>query len=228
MVFEKDKKIQEMLRDRDVKVLRDGTVWVRRTKRPAKDAVYDKEGFRKSCIWNGKKLLVFYKGSLFSLPRVVYIAFHGAIPDGYEVSHVDGDYRNNDVDNLTLSVYSTSASKSTRRFSDEQIVEIRRRASEGEAITALSQEFGISRNQLYNVIRGKSYSDSGGTISEQYRSSISSGAGHWKSKLTEEQYLSIVAEREAGEKLSVLAERYGIKESSVSKLFSRYKARKKT
>ena len=38
----------------------------------------------------------------FWVSRLVYAAFHGPIPPGYEVDHLDGDRLNNHKDNLSL------------------------------------------------------------------------------------------------------------------------------
>lgn len=39
---------------------------------------------------------------LFKINRLVYMAFNGEIPEGYEVDHIDGDRFNNSIDNLQI------------------------------------------------------------------------------------------------------------------------------
>lgn len=41
-------------------------------------------------------------GKSFTVSRVVYAWYKGAIPSGYEVDHIDNDPFNNDLDNLRL------------------------------------------------------------------------------------------------------------------------------
>lgn len=91
--------------------------------------------------------------------RAVMLAFIGPCPDGKQANHKNGDKKDNRLDNLE---YVTAAENYhhalhtlghrpprgsnhwSRRLSDAQIAEIRRRAVGGETNVSLAAEFGCS------------------------------------------------------------------------------------
>jgi hypothetical protein len=56
-----------------------------------------KDGYRKMKLTNniGNRIT-------WWLSRLIYTAFHGPIPNGFEVDHIDGDRLNNSLDNLSI------------------------------------------------------------------------------------------------------------------------------
>lgn len=56
----------------------------------------DKDGYLKVVICK------FKRSHNFFVHRIVYEAFHGPIPDGVTVDHIDGNKLNNHIDNLQL------------------------------------------------------------------------------------------------------------------------------
>ena len=62
--------------------------------------VYNKKGRESKISINTTGYSQVWLGKLFSLHRVVFEAFNGAIGDGMVVNHIDGDITNNNLSNL--------------------------------------------------------------------------------------------------------------------------------
>jgi len=58
---------------------------------------------------------------LFKINRLVYMAFNGEIPEGYEVDHIDGDRFNNSIDNLQIL---TPAENSAKRAYEPKFIAV--------------------------------------------------------------------------------------------------------
>ena len=142
---QKDAVIEQMIKDPEVKVKADGTIWIKRTRRPPKKgAEVDKDGFRNCVLRNGKRCVVYYKGYMLSVPRIVYRRFHGELDVNHEVIHIDQDSSNNSPHNLRLAAESGGAGKSLRRFSDSEVLGIRERRSAGEPLISIAESMGAS------------------------------------------------------------------------------------
>lgn len=114
---------------------------------------------------NGKRLLC-------QVNRLVWQHFNGAVPDGMEVNHDDGNKKNNHPRNLTLMTrsenmahaFSTGLHRGVRgedhkgcRHSDDIVrrcITLRRR--EGLTLFAISAATGVSPSQVYRITSGKS------------------------------------------------------------------------
>ena len=69
---------------------------------PCKGLSRDKKGYHPfvlRCVYLDD---VFFEKFVSSVHRLVWIGFNGGIPDGFEVSHLDGDKSNNALVNLEL------------------------------------------------------------------------------------------------------------------------------
>jgi len=134
-LINKDKVILEvLLKDPDVRVGTDGIVWIRRTKRPPSGgAIMNSEGFRNSVITTkNKRQLLYYKGYMLSVPRIVYAACMGELDSDKEIVHRDGVSTNNSISNLYQGSDSEGAGRSLRKFNEEQVIEIRNRRNRGD------------------------------------------------------------------------------------------------
>jgi hypothetical protein len=101
---------------------------------------------------------------------LVIRAFRGPAPEGMECRHIDGNRGNPRLDNLE---YGTRLENMADRDSHGttcrgerhpktklragQVVEMRRRASEGEAVAALAREFGIRKFAAQNIVARKTW-----------------------------------------------------------------------
>lgn len=104
----------------------------------------------------------------FSVHRLVAECFIGPIPDGMQVNHIDGNKRNNAVNNLEIltpkanvaHAYRTGLKRMGERhprakFSDEQIRDIRNAATNGEPMASISARFGMELSYVYDVVKNE-------------------------------------------------------------------------
>jgi len=223
---EKDKVIlEQLLNDPDVKVDMGGNVWIKRTKRPPSGgAIVDEEGFRNVAITTkAKRKLVYYKGYMFSLSRIVFAAFNGTLDSSKEIIHRDKNPLNNSPDNLYEGDSSEGASLSLRKFKDEKtVIKIREEVSTGRSVASMAEELNSSYATIDNIVKGKTYKDFGGPIlSDTANRTRRLGPNSSRSNLTPEQYEEIISERGKGISLSKLAERFPITSSGISRLYKR-------
>lgn len=98
------------------------------------------------------------------LHRVIFRAFHGDIPDGYVINHIDANVQNNRPDNLEIVTHlgnhsharalglvkhRCSTGKRTATLTAEDVIEMRRVLAETEPPThhmrrVLAQRYGVS------------------------------------------------------------------------------------
>jgi len=222
---QKDAVIDQMLRDPDVKIKEDGTVWIKRTRRPpAGGAEVDKQGFRNCVLRNGKRHVVYYKGYMLSVSRIVYRKFLGELDVDHEVIHIDKDSLNNSPHNLKLAMESGGAGQSLRRFSDIEVMGIRERKARGESLSSIAASVGASSIVVSKIVRGDTYKDVGGPLSKGGRV-VPKGSDNSRSKLTHKQRDSLLKERSRGASLRVLAEKFGLSKSGVSRICTKEEAR---
>lgn len=108
------------------------------------------------------RLMVAGKRMSASAHRLVYRHFQGPIPDGLTINHKDGDKSHNAPTNLELAtdseqiVHMQDVLRKGRtkygqrgeanlmaKLTDAQVVEIRRRRSEGERLSSIAKDFGV-------------------------------------------------------------------------------------
>lgn len=99
---------------------------------------------------------------------LVFRAFHGEIPAGEEVMHVDQCKLNNRPDNLTTGTRAENLQHAldefgnwsdTHKLSLEKAREIRRRRAQGEAAKSLAQAFGVRLPTIYRILSHQTYKE---------------------------------------------------------------------
>lgn len=103
--------------------------------------------------------------------RVVATAYVGARPgSGYEIGHLDGDPKNNAADNLDWVTkqqnaahriaHGTAGFGSTNhasRLTEDQVLEIRVLAKNGERNASLARKFNVSEVTIHNIVQRKKW-----------------------------------------------------------------------
>jgi len=107
------------------------------------------------------------------------LSLHGTKSNSLQVDHKDGNKRNNSLDNLEVvtkkenynralkaGCYSKNgyaskgkAKKSLRRFSKEDIAEIKKLKSEGLSYRKIAEQFACNHLAIYQIIKGNTYQD---------------------------------------------------------------------
>lgn len=106
--------------------------------------------------------------SAWSVHRAVFAAFHGDIPDGLEIRHVDGDPTNNRVTNLAVGTTADNKEDSRRhgtiaqgerhgmsKLTAGQVQDIRRRLAAGESQRSIGVVFNVHKSTIGLIARGK-------------------------------------------------------------------------
>lgn len=109
----------------------------------------------------------------YSIHRLVAATFIPNPEKKSTVNHIDGDRRNNCVDNLEWATYSENISHSYKKLgrigprgevcgksklTESDVVEIRARRILGESYKSISKSFGVSGKQISVVARGVQWS----------------------------------------------------------------------
>ena len=88
--------------------------------------------------------------------RFVYEFFHGAIPDGMTVDHIDGVRHNNALSNLRLMSRGDNSRKGCCVLTEYEVAEIRLRRP-NESGRSLAKEFSVSEQTICSIHKGRRY-----------------------------------------------------------------------
>lgn len=104
----------------------------------------------------------------FFIHTLVLLAFVGPRPDGYHGAHLDGNFLNNNRENLAWVtpqenmdhklIHGTQPFGSqlyNSKLTEASVVEIRKRHLSGDSKSFLSREYNVSRRLIRDVIEGK-------------------------------------------------------------------------
>ncbi len=132
--------------------------------KPNEDGLYPrkafltKDGYKRIELRNRETKKV----KKFFIHRLVYTMYHGEIPKGMTIDHIDNDKTNNHYSNLQLLTPKQNSVKANRHkrnaLSDEQVLKIR----EIYATSRITQEklakmFGVTRSSIYRIVNRKAY-----------------------------------------------------------------------
>lgn len=110
--------------------------------------------------------LVHIDAKTTKVPKIVAEAFIGQRPSGMEIRHLDGDPRNNKIENLAYGTHSENVLdgysycgkiRKNQKLTCKQVLEIVTRMSRGEQSRKLSIEYGVSQTLIWDIKHGKSY-----------------------------------------------------------------------
>jgi len=104
-----------------------------------------------------------------------------------------------------------------------KVIQIREKHYKGVQIKELANEFGVSRDAIYRIVTGRTWTCTGGPISIQHtRGPISTrsreemkGEGNPNAKLTETAVVQIREKYRAGVPVSVLADEFGVTQNAI-------------
>ncbi len=156
--------LESLLHDPRYDVRPDGTVWklYLGSGRPwVKNPHWKQTGLSPNS--NGYYVLGYggRKGKTIYVHHVVFRKFHGPIPEGMEVDHVNRDKQDNRPENLRLATRGMNHANCDRYekgpggvvLTDEQRDEIQEETRKGASISALARRFSVSRDTISKVAR---------------------------------------------------------------------------
>jgi hypothetical protein len=104
------------------------------------------------------------KRKVFSVHRLVLLAFVGKCPTGYEVRHLNSIKTDNRLVNLAYGTHSENVidtinlgRNSRQKLNPELVLKIRKRANNGETIKALAAEYRVSERAISKIKNHHTY-----------------------------------------------------------------------
>lgn len=197
---------------------------------------------------NGYKLVILYSDAgskLETVHRLVLLTFAGPCPDGCLARHVHDPCRtNNALSNLAWGThleneadkkvhgtgrYACGAENGASKLVENDVVAVRDKYASGKYTQdELARAYGISQRAVGKIVQGKTWPNCAGPITpysaivHEYKTrayeSVTRGAAHKCSKLTDARVYEMRTLRNAGSTLQSLATRFGVSKSMVSRI----------
>lgn len=154
--------------------------------------------------------------------RLVVTAFYGPIPAGMEVRHLNGDRRDNRVENLRPGTKAENTQDSlkhgtkAKKLTEQQVKDIRSRYAADRTLThrVLATEYGVSKETMGLVLRGRTWAHIDGAVLPGRSRQVNRPSA----KLTVDEVREIRARRAAGEKVRDLAAEFGVVSLTIRKI----------
>lgn len=171
--------VYQAVKNGDIEIRSDGTIWRLRKRgwdrwkseaisRPCKPvrAEHDSgEYFQIRAMLDGKRVMALAH-------RLVWLHFHGPIPEGITLNHKNGIKKDNRPSNLELATYREQQIHATRvlrighacdqhgqknsmsKLTTDQVVQIRQRRSAGEPLKSIAADFGVTFQAISKIAKG--------------------------------------------------------------------------
>lgn len=103
------------------------------------------------------------RGKIAWIHRLVYEAFVGPIPSRMDIRHLDGNPQNNTPENLAIGTRVENAHDvyryggKYRKLTRDDVFEIRRRLSAGDAQPEIAADFGVTPATISNINTRKTF-----------------------------------------------------------------------
>ena len=166
-----------------------------------------------------------------SIHVLVAEAFIGERPEGLQIRHLNGDKKDNRVENLAYGtaeenyedrrkhgICNTGSRHGKTDLTEQDILEIRKRFAGGEDRDALKAEFKLTTASLSKIVLGKTWTHVDGPIMENRRK----GVFLHNAKLNDKKVKEIREFYSAGEySQSDLADLYGCSQRNIGKIVRR-------
>lgn len=153
----------------------DGSVWTRYVRSCYTDKLGDWRQIRTTDDTGGRMLvnLTHPNGNrkIFTVSRLMLIAFVGPCPEGMECCHYDGNYRNNRLENLRWDTPSENSRDKIRhgthnrgarcyiaKLTEEQVREIRTKYASGQySMSMLGRMYGVALGTIFPIIHRRTW-----------------------------------------------------------------------
>lgn len=106
----------------------------------------------------------------FKVHGIIARAFYGPMPEGLMIRHLNGDRKDNRIENLAYGTAQENAEDTVRhgrtnrgekcpasKLTEEQVVEIKRRLAAGEKQKNLAKEFGVHNVTINGIAHGRTW-----------------------------------------------------------------------
>jgi hypothetical protein len=110
------------------------------------------DGYMHTCLSFGRK----HKPGV-RVHTIIWKAFNGEVPKGYEIDHIDNNKENNRLNNLQLLTKAENISKGRRKLSDKKIETVFYLKSLGWIQNDIAKEMGCTQALISYILNGKKY-----------------------------------------------------------------------
>lgn len=190
----------------DYAIGNDGTVWSRKNARGGKMVAWEKiNGVPSKSGHVGLTMFEQGRRKTAYVHRLVLELFVGPCPRGCECRHLNDNPRDNRLENLRWGTRSENMRDAVRngkarigakhpfaKLTESDVLDIRRRAAQGESQRSIAKDCGISRATVGDIISRRTWRSVG-------------GPEHQRRWLTEEDVKEIRRRRTAGESVKSIA-----------------------
>lgn len=178
-------------------------------------------GYRQTAMVNGTN----------RVHKMVLLTFRGEPQDGQISRHLDGNPANNRLDNLKYGTHKENYQDSVDHgtavvgtlsgedhpgtdLKDEDVLTIRHRAAVlKESYSAIGRDYGITNQAIKDIAQGNNWTSVGGPIDQKRKSS-------------EQDIAVMIKMRESGAVLRVIAEKFDLDISTVSRIMKKFNVKK--
>ncbi len=164
--------------------------------------------------------------------HLVLEAFVGPCPPGMECCHLDGNARNNRLDNLRWDTRKGNMADAIRhgttqrgerthfaKLTEAQVLEIRELSRQGVARKDVAQRFGVLPSQVWHIVGGRSWKHLGGAI-PIVRGRGTTGSRNANARLTEDDVREIRRLHRSGIRNRELAAQFGVGKNNISMIIT--------
>lgn len=169
-------------------------------------------------------LLVDGRKEQWRVHRLVAMAFYGPLPEGMQTRHLNGNSRDNRINNLRYGTALENAQdkvlhgttrrgipRATASLTQEQVLSIKNALLDGVHYRDLATQYGISQHSVYGIASGKSYAYIGPQIQLRYPAK----------KVSDEKATKLVSLVKDGKAITEVAKSIGFDIATVSRTFKR-------
>jgi len=164
----------------DIEIREDGTIWRRRKRgwdrwkseaisrpcRPVRAEHNSGQYFQVRAMLNGRRVVALAH-------RMVWLHFNGQIPEEMTINHRNGIKKDNRPENLELATHQEQQIHATRvlkvghacdqhglnnsmaKLTPDQVLRIRQRRLDGEALKSISADFGVTAQTISKIAKGQ-------------------------------------------------------------------------
>jgi hypothetical protein len=127
------------------------------------NSFFDRDGYERVMIYNNKK-----QRKTMAVHRAVFSAFTKELAPGLCIDHLDGNRKNNFIDNLEQVTFEENIRRGAaarpkpspnRKLSPEQVLDVFTKREKGFSYQKIADDYGMHWSSIYEIIKGNHYKE---------------------------------------------------------------------